>query len=238
MMQVPQYSRYLPALLAVGFIALAPASRASELNTDRAELLGSHRPVSAQAFSPVRSDSELDGVILTFKRSPEKTKALATLIQQQHNPHSQNYKRWVSAFDYGQAFGPSKQDIERVKKWAQANHLTVTGISVSGQRLTLSGTAASLSTAFSSTISQNSVGSFKLLDFSMAPSVPADLRDVVAGVAIAPPVAEPQVHLSPITTTVEDAFSANRSKGLAPQLTMPINGSLFTFVTPHDLAHI
>jgi hypothetical protein len=181
---------------------------------------------------------EIEGVTLTLKRSPEKTLSLTSLLQQQHNPRSLNYGKWVTASEYGAAFGPSKSELERVKAWARSSHLTVTGTSISGQRLTLSGTASALSTAFSSTISKAIVGKFTTLDFSQAPSVPASLGDIVAGVAIASPIAEAQSHLSPMKTTVQEAFPAGKNKAAAPQLTMPIGGSLYTFVTPHDLAHV
>jgi hypothetical protein len=228
--------KHLASFVAIGGAVFAMNSAAATFPSSRATLLGSHRPASVTA-RPVPAGTTIQGVTLLLKRPIEKEEGLRVLMEQQHNPHSKNYRKWLTADEYGEAFGPSQSDVRIVLEWARQNGLSVTTVSKSRRRVVMEGDADRIEKAFAAPLHALSDGKRALVDFSAAPSVPASLAGLVEGVATSPPVPVGQTRSDLKRSNVKEAFGP-KSGAIAPQLTMPYSGSIYTLVTPHDFSHI
>jgi pro-kumamolisin-like protein/Big-like domain-containing protein len=178
-------------------------------------------------------------MLLVLQRSPQQESALEQLLDQQQDQSSPNYHQWLTPQQFGQQFGPSDQDIQKVLSWLQSHGFQVAPISNGRTVIEFSGTAGQVQQAFHTTIHKYSVPTKAgtLEDHwanSTDPSIPAALAPVVAGVATLHNfLKQPQHYLS------DDKFHVEREPGLQPEFT-GTNGSGATVhaVGPGDLAVI
>ena len=61
----------------------------------------------------------LEHMILQLRRPVAQEQALATLINQLHDPQSPNFHHWLSASEIGAQFGPAASDIQIIIGWLQ-----------------------------------------------------------------------------------------------------------------------
>jgi subtilase family serine protease len=73
--------------------------------------------------------------------------ALEQFLVDVETPGSASYHQWLSAAQFGQRFGASSDSIAAVEAFAAANGLRVGGVSDSGMRVSLTGTATQVESA-------------------------------------------------------------------------------------------
>ena len=96
-------------------------------------------------------------MMLQLRRPAAQEQALATLIDQLHDPNSPNYHHWLTASEIGAQFGPAASDIADHHQLAHAARLhRQCGLSNS-MAIDFSGTAGQVRTAFHTEI-HNLVG--------------------------------------------------------------------------------
>jgi len=169
------------------------------------------------------SSLPMNRMLLVLQRSPQQESALEQLLDQQQDQSSPNYHQWLTPQQFGQQFGPSDQDIQKITSWLQSHGFQVAPISNGRTVIEFSGTAGQVQEAFHTTIHKYSVPtkSGTLEDHwanSTDPSIPSALASVVAGVNTLHNFPRKPMHV------VSGVFKKNRTTGE----TKPVNPN-FTF---------
>ena len=177
-------------------------------------------------------------MLLVLQRSPQQESALEQLLDQQQDQSSPNYHQWLTPQQFGQQFGPSDQDVQKIASWLQSHGFQVAPISNGRTIIEFSGTAGQVQEAFHTTIHKYSVPTKAgtLEDHwanSTDPSIPAALAPVVAGInTLHNFLKRPQHVLS------QDKFRVEREPGRQPEFTGTNNTGTVHAVGPGDLAVI
>ncbi len=151
---------------------------------------------------------------LVFRRSDAQEAELKQLLAAQQDPASSSFHRWLTPEGFGQRFGMAEEDLRAAEQWLSAQGFAVTGVTRARDRITFSGTAGQVGTAFSAPLHRFQVEG----EVHVAPSadltLPADLAAVTTAL----------LHLSDFRPrpNVKPAFTASADQG--------------HYLTPGDLA--
>lgn len=127
---------------------------------------------------------ELSDMILLLRRSDQQTTALQALMTDQQNPSSAHYHHWLTPQEFGQQFGASEEDIQKIEQWLEQNGFQVKSVSASRQSINFSGSAAQVSAAFHTELHQfRTAGSQSFISNKSLVQIPAALSGIVSGVA-------------------------------------------------------
>ncbi len=161
-----------------------PSIRAGIDEARRVILTHNTRPeaTAANDRGRVADGFAMEHMILQLKRSPERDAAAQAYLQQVQDAGSPNYHRWLTAEQYGQAFGVAQADVETVKGWLRSQRFTVNGAQASGLAIDFSGTAGAVRQAFHTEIHNLEVNGAKHFANMSDPEIPEALAPVVAGV--------------------------------------------------------
>src|SRR5271168_1286183 len=129
-------------------------------------------------------------MLLVLQRSPQQEATLEQLLDQQQDQSSPNYHQWLTPQQFGQQFGPSDQDIQKITSWLQSHGFQVAPVSNGRTVIEFSGTAGQVQEAFHTAIHKYSVpaatGAAGATEDHWAnssdPSIPTALTPVVAGI--------------------------------------------------------
>jgi hypothetical protein len=231
----PQSARFLRTLLFFAFFSLfvlrpprtfaqtAPAPSRITQAVDEANLTllkGNTYYLARAKYDRGAAPSSLPmaRMLLVLQRSPQQESALEQLLDQQQDQSSPNYHQWLAPQQFGQQFGPSDQDIQKVASWLQSHGFQVEPISNGRTVIEFSGTAGQVQEAFHTSIHKYSVPTKAgaLEDHwanSTDPSIPAALAPVVAGINTLHNFPRKPMHV------VSGVFKKNRNTGE----TKPVN---------------
>src|SRR5579871_2826193 len=144
--QTVSFLGLLVCLAVTGSTSLAgmtPVSRISQAIDEKnlVELSGNVHPLARAQFDRGAVDDSLplEHLMLLLKRSPGQEQALETRISALYDPHSADYHRWLTAHEFGESYGPSKQDLAQVTKWLESRGFTVNVVYPSGTVIDVSG---------------------------------------------------------------------------------------------------
>ena len=190
---------------------LAPVAFAQnvELATMRTLVKGTVHPSLARysKIGPAESSLSMQRITLTLKASPDRQRAYEIFLQNQQDRNSTEYHHWLNPQEVGSRFGPSPQDVERVKSWLLGEGLTVDEVSPSGMWIMFSGTSGQIEKSFNTRISRFNIGGNIKYANEFDPTIPTELSDVVVG-----PVALHNIHTIPTPRTVNmDVGGSNPS---------------------------
>jgi hypothetical protein len=121
-------------------------------------------------------------LMLQLRRPAAQEQALATLIDQLHDPKSPNYHHWLTANQIGAQFGPAASDIATVTNWLTQHGFAVNTVYPNGMAIEFSGTAGQVRSAFHTEIHYLSVNGATHFANVTDPQIPAALAPVVAGI--------------------------------------------------------
>ncbi len=192
--------KYLLPFIAVLFIALIPfipssvsgqsgvASRISAAidNTKLTTLHGNVHPMARSEFDRGAAPASLpmEHMQLVLTRSADQQTALETLLAQQQNPSSPNYHNWLTPEQFGQQFGASDQDIQKITSWLQSQGFQVNEVAKGRGTIDFSGNAGQVQSAFHTAIHSYVLPSGEQhWANSTDPQIPTALAPVVAGVS-------------------------------------------------------
>jgi Pro-kumamolisin, activation domain/Divergent InlB B-repeat domain len=185
------------AAVAFGFaswpsaVAQTTAERARPLITQSVNdgnlfgLAGNTRPEAQNAANDrgrVDDATPMRHLMLQLRRPAAQEQALATLIDQLHDPKSPNYHHWLTASDIGAQFGPAASDIAAVTTWLTKHGFTVNTVYPNGMAIDFSGTAGQVSAAFHSEIHNLSVNGAAHFANVTDPQIPTALAPLVVGI--------------------------------------------------------
>jgi subtilase family serine protease len=185
-------STFLLILVASGF-ALTPYATGSTVprivapmnESNLVQLTGNTHPLALAQFDQGRVPDSLpmEHMYVVLRRSPEQEKALEQLIAALHDPHSANYRKWLTAEELGRRFGPAPQDIDAVVSWLNSHGLHVNLVHKNGLTIDVSGTADQVQGAFHTEIHRYNVNGEQHIANASDPKIPAALAPVVVGVS-------------------------------------------------------
>jgi len=154
-------------------------------DTHRHTLRGNTHPLARPEFDTgaLPDTTPLHRILLLLDRSPEQATALNQLLEQQADPTSPNFHRWLTPTDLGNLFGPSDHDVEAVTAWLTASGFT--GISVNAARtlVEFSGTVATVRSALHTSMRRYTVHGTEHTANAADPEIPSALAPVIAGIA-------------------------------------------------------
>ena len=190
-------------------------------NSARTTITGTQPPLARRAkdAGPVAPDMPLQAMSIVFKRSANQEADLQALIAAQQDPSSPLYHHWLTPDEFAARFGMSDTDIAKVQTWLQEEGFSVDGVSRSKNRITFSGTAGQVQTAFGSELhyyTQNGKTHF-------APSSDLSVPSALA------PVVQDITNLSTFRL---------KPRLKRPKANFTSSQSGHTFLTPKDVATI
>lgn len=146
-------------------------------------LSGNVRPevAAATAIGPAEQDLPMEHMILTLKASAAQEAALTELIQEQQDPRSPNYHKFLTPQQFGQQFGASSNDIAKLTAWLRDHGFTVEQVPAGHRSIVFSGNAAAVAASFGTTIHKLTVGGESHYANTEEPRIPAAFADVVGG---------------------------------------------------------
>lgn len=190
-------------------------------NSARTTITGTQPPLARRAkdAGPVAPDMPLQAMSIVFKRSANQEADLQALIAAQQDPSSPLYHHWLTPDEFAARFGMPDTDIAKVQAWLQQEGFSVDGVSRSKNRITFSGTAGQVQTAFGSELhyyTQNGKTHF-------APSSDLSVPSALA------PVVQDITNLSTFRL---------KPRIKRPKANFTSSQSAHTFLTPKDVATI
>ncbi len=191
--------KYLPAILIATFLVLialtatnvsgqgATPSRISAAidNTKLTTLHGNVHPMARAEYDRGAAPSSLpmEHMLLVLTRSAAQQGALETLLARQQDRSSPNYHQWLTPEQFGEQFGPSDQDIQKITAWLQSQGFQVNEVSKGRTAIDFSGNAGQVQQSFHTAIhSYVFTNGEQHWANSSDPQIPAALAPVVAGV--------------------------------------------------------
>ena len=215
------------SLCAVGAVAAhadPPVATAMITQVDDATVaaLPGDRPLALGAatdMGALPAATSLPEIRLELKRPAALQAALDRLVEQQQDKTSPEYHHWLTPADL-RAYGPAQADIDQVTAWLTRMGLTVNSVSRSGMEIDFGGSAAAVAQAFHTEMHNVTLGSEAHIANLSAPSVPAALMPVIAGV------------------TLNNFFPKPMLQRVPPSFTAPTPYGTFYAVTPADFATI
>jgi hypothetical protein len=92
---------------------------------------------------PVEGNKRLPYITISFGRTVEKHAALDRLLEEQQDPSSANYHKWLTPEQFADPFGIETDDLSSVAAWLQAEGFTVEATARSRSWIAFSGTRLS-----------------------------------------------------------------------------------------------
>ena len=155
-------------------------------NARRAELPG-NVPIDATAANdrgPMEDSFPLEHMQLVLQRPPEVEAALEKAIEEMQRKGSPTYHKWLTAAQFGAAYGPAPADIQRVSEWLQSQGFQVESVPVSGMLIEFSGNAGTVKRAFGTQLHKLEVGGESHFGPLANETIPEALSGVVRGVTL------------------------------------------------------
>jgi hypothetical protein len=182
------------------------------------------RPEYDQGVAPL--DLPMERMVLVLKRSPEQEIALLNLLDDQQDKSSPRYRHWLTPEQFGQQFGPSDTDIQKVTDWLLGHRFQNVQVSRGRTVIEFSGAVSQVQETFGTSIHKFVVNGEEHWANASDPAIPAALSPVVEGVlTLHNFFKQPQVHVT------ENQITASVAHGSLPQFT---SSSGLHALTPFD----
>ncbi len=179
----------LPLFLLFGISSFSQApvtNRITQPVNDQqmSSLRGNIHPKLQRAVDQGRlaASAPLGQLALIFKRSDAQQKALDLLLDQQQDPASPNYHKWLTPEQFGQRFGLGDADLAKVTGWLQAHGFRDIQVARGRDYVTFDGTAGQVDAAFRTQMHQYVLDGKTHYANATEPYIPAAFASVVAGI--------------------------------------------------------
>jgi subtilase family serine protease len=151
---------------------------------DLTVLAGNTRPeaIAANDHGAVEGSTRMEHMLMQLKRTPEGDAALEQMIDDLHNPQSENFHQWLTPQQFATHYGVASDDVATVTRWLQSQGFTVNGVTASGMLIDFSGTAAEVGNAFRTEIHRYLVDGVSHIANASNPQIPKALASAVAGI--------------------------------------------------------
>lgn len=124
---------------------------------------------------------QLNYMVMLVKPSAAQQAELDTLLMDQQNPSSKNFRQWLTPEQFGSRFGLNSSDQSKVVAWLTSQGFSVDHLARSDNWVAFSGSAAQVTSALHTPIHQFQVNGEMHFANTAPPSVPEVLSDIVGG---------------------------------------------------------
>ncbi|AEU36249.1 Ig-like domain repeat protein [Granulicella mallensis] len=205
-------------------------------------LKGSLHPLAKPAADQgAASDSlQLGRTILVLKGSEATQASLKKLVDDQQNPKSPSYHKWLTPEQFGKQFGAAPQDIQKVTQWLESYGFSVEAPMPGRNLIMFSGTHAQLKAAFHTEIHSYKVNGQLYWANASDPQIPAALAPVVSGFSSLNNFPRHPMHSqSQLIKRDKSGWKpAVTTRQVHPEFTTTSQGQNLTALGPYDLATI
>ena len=171
-------------LVAASIGASSPPSRIGEsLESGRTfQLSGNTHPLirSLPDKGSTNEQTALPRLTIEFQRSAKQQASLTKLLAGQQNPSSPQYHKWITPEEFGEQFGMSSQDLEKVRHWLQNVGFTNIQVARSKNAISMSGTVGKAEYAFETPIHNFDRNGVLHYANTADPMLPAALQGMVS----------------------------------------------------------
>jgi pseudomonalisin len=206
----------VPALVAAflmlavcAFTAPAQAQNADRVpqSFDQAPtvVLPGHHPLwasPANDLGALNPNQTIDNLTMVLARSPEQQKAFDQFMEDQQNPGSPNYHRWLTAPEVGQQFGFTDHDIAAISNWLTSQGLHIRFVTPDKVLIAFGGSAANIGRAFGTQMHSYNVHGESRISVDSDPKVPFALAPVITAVRGFFTIQERSQHVSRIENAI------------------------------------
>jgi len=243
---MPRGRRLLPLLslaLAAGALSAAAPGQAIRvagpvLDNDRVTLPGNVHPglIGRTPLGHTGYTQPMERMILALKMAPEAKARMDALLSAQQDPASPEFHRWLTPAQFGEQFGPAKEDLAQVMGWLAAQGFTIDEIAAGGLTINFSGDVQKVERAFRTTIMDFELDGQVRHGNISDPSVPKAFADLVHGVVSLHNVPRPAHNMGVQRLSAADAKATEAR--LAPEWSGSANGVAGVYLAPSDWAAI
>ena len=164
-----------------------PRSRITQAinGSRRITLAGNMHPMARAEFDrgTAPADLPMQQMQLVLTRSAAQQADLERLVAAQQDPSSPDYHRWLTPEQFGQRFGASDEDVQKITGWLELNGFHVDRVANGRNLIEFTGSASQVDNAFHTQIHRYMVNGQSHWANASDPEIPAALAGVVAGVA-------------------------------------------------------
>lgn len=136
---------------AVSFFAIAPAqARRHHANASNGNAFG----VAGNTPGFIRKATDLGAtdpntvITVTVWLKLHNEKQLDALVQQQYQPGSAQYRKWITQDEFNASFGPTSQQVNAVQNYLHAKKLSTLSVAENNMYVKVQGTVADIQNAF------------------------------------------------------------------------------------------
>ena len=122
-------------------------------------------------------------MLLVLSRDAQTEVTLQQLLAAQQDKTSADFHHWLAPAQFGERFGASATDLQKLSTWLASHGFQVSRISPGGMVIEFSGTAGQVQQAFHTPIHAYVVNGEAHYANAADPQIPAALASVVAGIA-------------------------------------------------------
>jgi pseudomonalisin len=153
-------------------------------DSDVALLPGGVHPHVARALDQgsVSPSMPMQRMAIFFKPTDAQQANLDQLLQQQQDPGSPNYRKWLTPEQFGARFGMSTSDLAKVTVWLQSHGFRNVTVSRSRNSIEFDGNAGQASAAFRTPIHQVQYNGETHYANIASPRLPSAFAGAVAGI--------------------------------------------------------
>lgn len=171
-------------VVTAGFSAPAERIRGPVEGVGSVPLKGniSRRAQAATDLGALDLSVRITGMKLVLGQTPEQAAALEQLLEDQRNPSSPDFERWLTPEEYGASFGVSENDIGKLTSWLQSRGFAIEQVARARNWITFSGTAAEVARAFRTELHRYDAAGENHFANASEPWIPASLAGVVTGI--------------------------------------------------------
>ncbi len=205
--------RIVVAALAVAaaLTPLLPAPAMSQATPSRV-LLAPRNPqvLAAAADAGVMPSSQHISLILTLAPDAARAAALDQYLAAVTRPSSASYRQWLTPAQFAASYGATNDQLAAVNAWAQSAGLSVDATSAGATRVTVSGSAARMQTAFATSLHLYQLNASVYFANAIQPSLPADVAPLFSAVEGLDnlPSSAPLGDFTALTAKVDSNFTA------------------------------
>ncbi len=167
---------------ALAILSLLGLSLHSALHAQRITLAVRTPASTAMDAGPVPASQPMQ-LTLRLALAADRSAALDELLASQTTPHSSAYHQWLTPQQFASQFGATDDQLAATTAWLQSQGLNVDAIATSRTRMTVSGTAAQVQSAFAVTLRRYQVANALYVANATQPSLPSEAAALVAGVS-------------------------------------------------------
>jgi uncharacterized protein (TIGR03437 family) len=153
-------------------------------DAERTIVSGSLHPNAKPRYQRGRLDPSfrIGFVTVAMKPSPTQQADLERLLENQSDPSSPNYHRWLTPEQFGERFGLTPSDYAAVTAWLESHHLHIEGVARARNFVAFSGATRDIEITFQTEMHRYIVNGEQHIANSTPASVPASVGDLVGSI--------------------------------------------------------